>query len=532
MVGLWYQRKALYAAVVLGLFYLLGAFIDSGAVAFASVLRVTMFLAVGYFIGYLFSSYKADFEERLGDIIDFLPDATFVVDSQGQVIVWNKAIERMTGVKARDILGKGNYEYSLPFYGKRRPILIDLVINQDNIVEKEYLTFEKREKVLVGESFCPGVGQTGAFLFGTASPLYDSSGNIVGAIESIRDVTERKRAEEKIEYLNSHDHITGLFNRTYLEKEMYYVDKDENLPISVIVGDINGLKIINDAFGYQPGDEILKRAADVIKDNSKNGLIARWGGDEFAVILPRTGSKEAHKITERINKFFNVNDIVPVDVSISFAVATKEDKTIDINNLLKQAEDSMYRNKLLENSSTRSSFISSLMNTLGTRSDETEEHTRRIRDRVNLIGKELDLALDELKNLDLLAALHDIGKIAVPDDILKKPGKLTDEEWEIIKKHPETGYKIALSLPELAPVAEGILTHHERWDGTGYPLGLKGDKIPLISRIISIVDAYDVMVNGRPYKKALTHQEALEEIKRCSGTQFDPWLVEKFLNIL
>jgi HD-GYP domain-containing protein (c-di-GMP phosphodiesterase class II) len=145
------------------------------------------------------------------------------------------------------------------------------------------------------------------------------------------------------------------------------------------------------------------------------------------------------------------------------------------------------------------------------------------------IERAFELTDSELDNLKLLAALHDIGKIAISNSIFDKPGKLSPEEWATIKDHPEIGYRIALSSPELAPIAEALLHHHEWWDGSGYPFGLKGKKIQLISRIIAITDAYDVMLNGRLYKNALSKEEALSEIERCARTQFDPYLVRKGL---
>ena len=147
------------------------------------------------------------------------------------------------------------------------------------------------------------------------------------------------------------------------------------------------------------------------------------------------------------------------------------------------------------------------------------------------VGKVLELWEDDLNNLDLLARLHDLGKIAIPRHILNKPSSLTPREWKLIEKHPEVGYRIAESSPDLLPIAQAILAHHERWDGTGYPRGLQGDVIPLLSRIIAVVDAYDVMTGGRPYKEPMSLKDAVAELKRCAGSQFDPRVVEAFIRI-
>lgn len=192
----------------------------------------------------------------------------------------------------------------------------------------------------------------------------------------------------------------------------------------------------------------------------------------------------------------------------------------------------MYKNKLTEGQSAKNTLLKSLLKTLSTNSQETEEHALRLRKLALAIGNEIGLAEFELDKLSLLTSLHDIGKIVVPQSLLMKKGELTDKEWDIIKTHPEKGYRIASATPEFAHVADDILSHHERWDGGGYPRGFEGDRIPLPARIVAIVDAYDAMVNQRPHNHVLTHSEALDEIRRCAGTQFDPHLVDVFLEIM
>ena len=175
--------------------------------------------------------------------------------------------------------------------------------------------------------------------------------------------------------------------------------------------------------------------------------------------------------------------------------------------------------------------IASLKRILFEKSIETEEHTNRTNILALQLGKNLNLSENELAELSLLATLHDVGKVAIPEGILIRQGKLSENEWKLIKKHPEIGYNIVKSTPHLSHVANAILCHHEWWDGSGYPQGLKGEEIPITSRILAIVDAYDVIIEGRPYKKSLSKKEAIEELKRYSGTQFDPRLVEKFIEI-
>lgn len=358
-------------------------------------------------------------------------------------------------------------------------------------------------------------------------------GKMAGAYGIYSDITERKLAEEKMRYLSFHDSLTGLYSRHFLNEEMNRLDTDRQLPISIIMADLNGLKLVNDTYGHAIGDEMLKNAASILKGACrKEDVIARWGGDEFVIILPGTSEKTATTICNRLMKNCSKSFVKDVPVSMALGIVCKNSPGKTLLEILKEAEDNMYKQKLTESRSTKSSVLKALLKTLEAKSFETEAHTRRMQEVAQKIGCVLNLPASELNRLDLLITLHDIGKINISEEILTKKTPLSKNEWQTIKKHPEIGYRIARATEEFAHIAKDILAHHERWDGKGYPQGLKGNDIPLLSRIIAIADAVEVMTNGRPYKKALSEKDLISELKRLAGKQFDPNLVELFLSLM
>lgn len=350
------------------------------------------------------------------------------------------------------------------------------------------------------------------------------------ALAFMRDVTERKQAEKEIRYLSFHDRLTNLYNRAFFEEELLRLESSRQMPLSVIMGDVNGLKLVNDVWGHLQGDAMLITIARILKSCCRtDDIVARWGGDEFIVLLPTTDEAAALRVAQRIRGACAKATTNSIPLSIALGVAAKEKIERDMRSVLKEAEDRMYRNKLMEDINFRRSAIFSLRKTLSERSHETEEHAVRVRQMAFDIGRAINVPENVFDELDLLATFHDIGKIIIPDYITAKQGALTEEEWDIIKSHTEVGWRIARSSPELSHIAEAILGHHERWDGKGYPKGLKGKEINLLSRILAIVDAYDVMTNERPYGEAMSQEEGLSEIERCAGKQFDPELVKVFI---
>ncbi len=339
--------------------------------------------------------------------------------------------------------------------------------------------------------------------------------------------------DEKIRYLSFHDQLTGLYNRHYLEDEMKRLDTERQLPISIILADLNNLKLINDTFGHKAGDEMIKKAAAIIGQNCRSeDTIARWGGDEFLIYLPKTAENEAVEIARRIDKDFNKSRIADIPISMALGSATKTEMNTELGSVFKKAEDRMYEHKLLSIQRERFSVFKMLIDKLAEKSFESEQHFRSMKYIAEKIAARLDLSEHDLARMDLLINLHDIGEVNMPEEILKNPGPLSVEDWDLIKKHPENGYRIVRTAEEFACVANEILAHHEKWDGTGYPKGLKGEELPLLCRIVSAADAFEVMKSGRPYKRAMTLDEIAAEFKKEKGKHFAPQIAEIVLDII
>jgi len=341
----------------------------------------------------------------------------------------------------------------------------------------------------------------------------------------------------EIEYLLHHDCLTGLYNRIFYEEEKARLDTSEELPFSVIIGDINGLKATNRALGHMSGDKIIKSTAMIFTSCCRaNDIIGRTGSDEFSIMLPGTDNKTAEQITQQIAAAFEEhnksvdNHLLHINVCIGYATKSMADVSID--SIERLADEYMCSCKLLQNKSIRNTIISSIRSTMNDKSQETVEHADRLTILTRRIGEKLNLTINELNELELFATLHDIGKISIGDEILNKPDKLSPAEWLKMKRHPEIGYKLAMSAAELKPIAGYILSHHENWNGSGYPQGLSGEMIPLASRILAIADSYDAMTQDRVYRNAMGKDAVIKEIRKNIGIKFDPTVAKVFLQII
>lgn len=407
-----------------------------------------------------------------------------------------------------------------------------LGLSDKRIVSAVNEALKGRNEIFEGNLRFSKTADKALYLWVQFSPfkLDDLSAGGVGVVE---DITERKKVEEKILRKNFHDSLTSVYNRSYLIEEMRRLDTPRQLPLAVIMADLNGLRLVNGVFGYKAGDEMLKALAGILQESCRaDDIIARLDDDKFVIFLTQAGTEEVQLLINRIMEKSEGAKVEGIPVSLTTGFAEKNNQDQDIITTLHEAEANLYNNKLTERIDGKSALVKALLKALLEKGFETAEHTEAMKTVAQKIGEKLKLSDTELKKLDLGIELHDLGKINMPQAVLSGKDPLTDEEWELCKKHPEIGFRIAEATEEFAHVAKDILAHHEHWDGSGYPQGLKGTAIPLLARITAVADAYQVMSSGRPYRGVRSKEDIRAEFKKCSGTQFDPEVVELLLSVI
>lgn len=463
-------------------------------------------------------------KEFLKTTLQSIGDGVVTTDNLGIITSMNSVAEKLTGWYDGAAVGKSFTEVFILQNEETRQTVENPI---QKVLETGYIVGLANHTELVNRQ---GVRVP---IADSAAPIKSADGQTFGVVMVFRDVRDEKEHHKQIEYLSYHDYLTGLYNRRYIEETINRLDEEKHVPVSVIMADVNGLKITNDVFGHRAGDELLKNTAELMRRNCKEkDLIARWGGDEFVILMPDTSLEEAEETAANIKDTNIVIEGVKLSVSLSIGSACKNIAGDSIQIAMQQAEKYMYHQKLLDGKSFRNAIISTLLATLYEKSNETEEHSKRMEKHCHDIGRRLQLSSKEMDELSLLALLHDIGKVSINPNILQKPGPLTNTEWDEMKRHPEIGYRIAQATPELAVVSELILSHHERWDGKGYPRGLKGTAIPLSCRILAVADAYDAMTNDRVYRSAMSGEEAVKELEKNAGTQFEAGIVRFFIDSL
>jgi PAS domain S-box-containing protein/diguanylate cyclase (GGDEF)-like protein/putative nucleotidyltransferase with HDIG domain len=420
--------------------------------------------------------------------------------------------------------------------------------SQDEIKGKSYRDFTSENDLAINNQFNREINQGVIDFFSMDKRYIKKDGTMIWAnvkISKIRfspeqpehlmaimvDITDRKNAENILEHMVFHDRETNLYNRRYFEENIHLHNTEDNLPLSVLVINVNNLKLVNDAFGFASGDVLLNKVARILESvcvSSK--MISRINGNEFVAVYTKLDTPEIENIVSLINKAVEFETIENIKISVSIGYAMKFTANQEFSDVYRLAETKMQKEKAMDKNGVMGHTIDIIINSLYEKSNREMHHSKRVSLICQQIATEMHLDPKSIEKLRIAGLLHDIGKIGIPDRILNKGGALADDEWFEIKKHSEAGFRILSSATEFAEIADCVLTHHERWDGSGYPKGLSGSDIPFFSRIIALADAFDAMTSKRSYRDGMPFDRAVEEIKRNSGIQFDPTVVKSFLS--
>jgi two-component system, cell cycle response regulator len=325
------------------------------------------------------------------------------------------------------------------------------------------------------------------------------------------------------------DALTGLGNRRALTRELAELlpEAGEDSPLVLALFDLDGFKHYNDTFGHPAGDTLLARLGGNLNAYfSARGRVFRMGGDEFCALFDPTGADvatlldgAAMALSQQGEGFF---------VGCSYGAVTLPHEATDAPDALRIADQRMYAFKHAGRMSASRQSRDVLLSALTERNPELGGHLSVVGELAERTARHLGLTREDVDTVRQAAELHDVGKVAIPEDILRKPGPLTEEEWGFVRRHTLAGERILSAAPALTQVARLVRSSHERWDGTGYPDALAGEAIPLGARIVAVADAFDAMTSDRPYRRAIPHAEALAELRRCAGSQFDAAVVEAF----
>ncbi|MDK2942349.1 MAG: diguanylate cyclase [Acetobacterium sp.] len=450
-------------------------------------------------------------------------DGVMVVDPAGKIEMLNQVAQQLTGWANEEARGKHYTEVFVLSHEDHRQEIIDPIFTAMKTDQTQELRNHAVLTAKDGSVF---------HLEDSAAPIKNEKGETVGIVLVFRDVSEKNEQRKEIEYLSFHDALTGLYNRRFLEEELLRLDIEKNLPISIIMGDVNGLKLTNDIFGHAHGDVFLKKIAEVMRRTCRaDDIIARWGGDEFVILLPKTTVEQAKQIKKRIKTEFARDGVQVIKGNISLGCDVKTSMDQSIMECLDSAEEKMYAAKILERDDFKSSTLDSIITTLQSDCPQEEEHAQRVSQWCHDLGVTMELPHVKIRRMKLAGYFHDIGKIVLHKDLLEENSERTAEEISEIKKHPIMGYRILNAFDDTMSLADAVLHHHERWDGSGYPKGLKGEEIPFLARVVAVANYYDRLLSAKEGEALEKNQHPLIHLEKIEG-RFDPEIKREFINMI
>ncbi len=447
-------------------------------------------------------------------LLSLIPDLIFRVDSDGTYLYCKAPqMEEILPFSTEDLIGKRVHDVLPPELSTRIMSAIERTLQTKQLQFIEYELPQADGQLRHWE---------GRLLYANANEI----------IAIVRDITCQNQMLQQLQQLSIHDALTGLFNRSYFQQQLLLYTEEDCLPLTIFVCDIDGLKLINDTLGHQHGDQLLKNTAQVLQKAVRQiDTISRIGGDEFAIILPHTGQAAAAAIQQRIAstlaEYNNAHPSLPLGLSIGFANA--ETHPFDIHLLFREADDQMYQQKHLHKKTSHGNIISGLISALAEHDFYIENHTPQLPLLVDDFALELALAPEVTQRLQLLACFHDIGRMFIPENL---PSSSLDAQDSSRLSPCEAGSRIALVIPELVSIADLILRQQEHWDGSGQPLGLSGDAIPLECRIFALINAYDSALCGSATQRPLLPASALTLLEQDQGHLYDPHLLALFCRML
>lgn len=469
-----------------------------------------------------------DERSKREQIVLSMNEAILVVDALGRVESLNGPAQKLTGWTQDEAVGK---PYQMIYccnnqeaYGPKRDPIGEVF---------EHGLASSAKAMTGGEQFIltTRAGQTFTVI-DRVSPLLNGQGIVNGVLCVFRDVSRREMNRERIAQLTFRDSLTGLHNRVFFDQEFPRLDSPENLPLSILVGDLNGLKLTNDIFGHSVGDELLISVAQTFLEVCRpDDRVFRWGGDEFVVLLPRTTLEEAQELRERLWQALAGRSVGPIKLHLPIGCSTKERVEDDIQIIWQIAEEDMYWKKTLGQGTFQRDILENIKHELFLRSEIEKEHAERVSKLAEEFGCYLGLSQNNQRKLREAGLVHDIGKIVLEPELLVKSYPLKPFELHETKRHPLVGFRLLNFFEETADLAGAVLAHHEQWDGGGYPKGLKGDDIPFLGRILAIIETYD-RVRNNPSAQNVSANEALAVVEAGAGIRFDPALCNSFLEMM